>query len=292
MLRQKAAVHLFCTPKRGRNRLRRNSLDLRVSRYRVGALTERRLAEAWQRWKVYSEPDARKELIEHYAPSAKITAARVIPSGVPARYHEDLYSEAVKALIESVDRFDPSLGFRFETYAISRMKWAVQDAVRQLDWMPRSVRQGLQQLEAATKLLQARLGRAPTAVQIASELRIQVEQVEELQRRLESSRVVLFDDVAAGDSAGSAHEEIPDQSQSTLDRLLSAEMREHLKEFVNSLPYRERVVISLYYVQGLTFREVARVLEVSESRAFQIHNQAIRRLRASLELTGEKAYVS
>lgn len=245
------------------------------------------LQEAWRLYKQEGDLRARDQLILAYSPLVKYVAGRM-SSGLPAHVdEEDLVSYGLLGLIGALERFDPSRNIKFETYAIARIRGSIIDELRALDWVPRSVRSWGRKVEAAVTALENRLGRAPTDEEIACELGITPEEFECILSDLSSTSVVALEEL--WDSAGSTNEK-----PNLLDTLEDAEapdpwktyrvqaVKETLAAAIERLPERERVVITLYYYEGLTLREIGEILGVTESRVSQLHTKAILRLRGRL----------
>lgn len=245
-------------------------------------LTPEQLQKSWVEFKVYKQPDARVELINHYAYLVKITVGRLVTSLPGGLDREDLVGAGVIGLIKSVDQFDPTRDVKFETYAIALIRGAVLEMLRDEDWVPRSIREKLKALDRANTLLETRLGHPPTERELAEHLGISDSEVSELMVRMGRTNVYSLDDiVASGDSDDHVHfvEMIVDEHANTSGEVEGREIRRILAHGIDRLPERERLVIALYYFEGLTFKEIGKVLGVSESRVYQLHTQAMGRLR-------------
>ena len=228
----------------------------------------------------------RDRLILTYAPLVKFVAGR-LGSGLPAHVDEgDLVSYGLLGLIGAIERFDPQREIKFETYAIARIKGAIIDELRALDWVPRSVRSRAREIERAMAELERRLHRAPTDEEIAAKLGIGVEDLEESLMEISRSSIAALDElwtVSAGGDQIALIDTIEDtQGPEPQSALAQAEMREALGEAIARLPEREKLVVTLYYYEELTLREIGEVLGVTESRVSQLHTKAILRLKARL----------
>jgi RNA polymerase sigma factor for flagellar operon FliA len=198
---------------------------------------------------------------------------------------EDLIGYGVIGLIEAIERFDPSLGNRFETFAVSRIHGSILDALRSLDPLPRSARRRIRAVREAITDLQQRLGRMPTDEEIISYTGM--EQVTYERALLEAGFAILSLDaplVRSGDGQTIALEDVLDDPNGSelLARVEEEELREELQEALRQLPEREQLLLSLYYYEGLTMREIGEVLGLSQARVCQLHAKAILSLRASL----------
>jgi RNA polymerase sigma factor for flagellar operon FliA len=227
----------------------------------------------------------REAAIRQYAPLVKYVVGR-LAIGLPAILdYEDILSYGTIGLIEAFDRFDGSKGVKFETYAISRIRGSIIDALRSLDRLPRSVRQKAKKLEAITLELTAANGREPTDAEIAELMGMTIEQYN--QTLVDTSWVtVSLDGLLDRDEQndGSSSSELPadpDQEDFT-ERLEKRQMLDALTGAIKTLPEREWLIVSLYYKDEMTMKEIAQILEISESRVCQLHGRALSRLRARL----------
>jgi RNA polymerase sigma factor FliA len=228
----------------------------------------------------------RDRLILTYSPLVKYVAGR-LGSGLPAHVDEgDLVSYGLLGLIGAIERYDPSRDIKFETYAIARIKGAIIDELRALDWVPRSVRSRAREIERAISELEAKTGVAPTDEQIAAKIGISVDELEESLADISRSSIAALDELWSVSGEGdqiSLMDTIEDESgprpEAALDQ---TEMREALADAIARLPEREKLVVTLYYYEELTLREIGEVLGVTESRISQLHTKAILRLKARL----------
>jgi RNA polymerase sigma factor for flagellar operon FliA len=210
-------------------------------------------------------------------------------SGLPAHVEEaDLISYGLGGLISAIERFELEREIKFETYAITRIKGAIIDELRALDWVPRSVRARAREIEKVHAKLEHRLHRTPTDEEMARELQIPVEEFQEILVKISNSTVVALDELwAVSDSSGDAvslldtlHDpDAPDPQQ----MLAASELKDRLADAIAALPEREKLVIALYYYENLTLREIGEVLGVTESRISQLHTKAVLRLKSRLQ---------
>ena len=223
-----------------------------------------------------------------YSPLVKYVAGRM-GSGLPAHVEEaDLISYGLIGLISAIERFDLDREIKFETYAITRIKGAIIDELRSLDWVPRSVRAKAREIERANAKLEHRLQRAPTDEEMAKELDMEVQEFQDSLLQISNSTVVALDELwTVSDSSGdqvslldTLHDrDAPDPSQ-VLDQ---NEVKDRLADAIARLPEREKLVIALYYYENLTLREIGEVLGVTESRISQLHTKAVLRLKSRLQ---------
>jgi RNA polymerase sigma factor FliA len=248
--------------------------------------------EVQPRWRDYVQtrcPKLREAIIRDYAVLARRAVERlqIKPWGCVGT--EDLLSHAIIGLIDAVDRFDPEHGTPFEGFAMPRIRGAIIDALRQLDWMPRSVRVKETQLRRAYGTLEALLGRPPTDEEAATELGIEVEELEKLVTDVARGSLLSLDDLVSGMDEGTTLGEITPgtESHDPYQAQERGEAQRRLAEAIHALPEREKLVVSLYYYHELTLKEIGGVLSVTEQRVSQIHTKALLRLSHKLIRHGE-----
>lgn len=237
----------------------------------------------WQQFKQQNCQHARGLIIQRYAHLVSITAGRLfgpLPSGVE---REDLVGAGVVGLVKAVDQFDPTRGIKFETYAITLIRGAILEMLRGDDWVPRLVRDQQKQLRSAYVRLESELGRPATEEEIAQELGITQEKLDKLLTNIGRASLLSLDDLRIGSDQQRLVDTIQTDDPSPLESVAVRERQRALAFAVDRLPDRERKVVSLYYHDGLTFKEIGSVLTVSESRAYQLHAQAVTRLRGYLD---------
>ncbi len=240
----------------------------------------------WLEYRRTQDKALRERLILTYAPLVKYVAGR-IGSGLPAHVDEgDLVSYGLLGLIGAIERYDPDRDIKFETYAIARIKGAIIDELRALDWVPRSVRSRAREIERAITELEAKLGTAPDDEQIAAKIGISVSELEESLSDIARSSIAALDELWSVSGEGdqiSLLDTIEDTSgPRPADALDETELRETLADAIARLPEREKLVVTLYYYEELPLREIGEVLGVTESRVSQLHTKAILRLKARL----------
>lgn len=253
-------------------------------------LSPENLQRTWIDFKVYKNPEARVDLINHFSYLVKITAGRLITSIPGGLDRDDLVSAGVIGLIKGVDQYDPTRDVKFETYAIALIRGAILEMLRDEDWVPRSIREKLRALDRAQSKLEVAFNRDPTTRELADYMALSEQEVNELLVRLGRTNVFSLDDSVGHSSDGEDHvhfvEMIVDEDANTGGELEGKEFRRILSAGVDRLPERERLVVALYYFEGLTFKEIGKVLTVSESRVYQLHTQAMGRLRNFLREEG------
>jgi RNA polymerase sigma factor for flagellar operon FliA len=228
----------------------------------------------------------RDRLILTYAPLVKYVAGR-LGSGLPAHVDEgDLVSYGLLGLIGAIERYEPDRDVKFETYAIARIKGAIIDELRALDWVPRSVRSRAREIERAVGELESKLGRAPSDDEIAGKVGISVEELEDNLTEISRTSIAALDElwtVSAGGDQIAFIDTLEDETAPDPQTALSqTELREAIGEAIARLPEREKLVVTLYYYEELTLREIGEVLGVTESRVSQLHTKAILRLKSRL----------
>jgi RNA polymerase sigma factor for flagellar operon FliA len=231
------------------------------------------IQEAWKQFKVYGDPHAREQLIRQYAHLVKLTVARIVPYPPNGMEWEDLYSYGVMGLIRAVDMFDPTRNVKFETYAIALIRGAVLEALRSEDWVPRSARDKLRQLERVWVRLEASLGRPPTDEEAADALGVSVQDYRQLLIDYARTNTISLEAclINGDDEENNNLLETIADAEDPYEELLEREQTQALTSAIENLAERERQVIHLYYYEGLTFKEIGQVMNISESRVYQIH---------------------
>jgi RNA polymerase sigma factor for flagellar operon FliA len=239
----------------------------------------------WAAYKASAGRDTRDRLILHYSPLVKYVAGRVAV-GLPQNVEQaDLVSYGIFGLIDAIDKFDPSRGFKFETYAIARIKGAILDELRSIDWVPRSVRAKSRAIEKAYAKLEGELHRTPTDAELATELTMSEDQLQSTLNQISFIGLVALDEMLSGGDRGDSMtlgDTVADSGESPSAAYEVEEMRHILADAINRMPEREKIVLTLYYYEGLTLAEIGQVLGVTESRVCQIHTKAVLQLRSRL----------
>ncbi|MCH5288403.1 MAG: RNA polymerase sigma factor WhiG [Treponema sp.] len=240
----------------------------------------------WREFKKTKSSDLRDKFIRQYMPLVKYVAGKV-SVGLPASIEfDDLVGFGQFGLLDAITKFDPDKGVKFKTYAVTRIRGAIFDEMRQLDWVPRSVRQKSKEIEDTIGDLESRLGRPATDAEVAKEMNISEEEFQQTVMKVSGTSVISLNDVwYAGDD--NDHMSIGDSIESPASlnpdvQVEREEIRKVIIEAINELPEKEKMVIVLYYHEDLTFKEIGQVLDVSESRISQLHTKANLRLRAKL----------
>jgi RNA polymerase sigma factor FliA len=248
----------------------------------------------WREYRAKADPAVRDRLIVTYAPLVKYVAGR-LGSGLPAHVDdEDLVSYGLLGLIGAIERYDPERDVKFETYAIARIRGAIIDELRALDWVPRSVRSRARDIERAIGELEAKLGRVPSDEEIAGKLGLTTEELDESLSEISRSSIAALDELWTISGSGGDQVALIDTIEDVdapdpQSALSQVELREAIADSIARLPEREKLVVTLYYYEELTLREIGEVLGVTESRVSQLHTKAVLRLKARLAGSATRA---
>jgi RNA polymerase sigma factor FliA len=240
----------------------------------------------WHGFKSTADDDSREKLILHYAPLVKYVASRVA-TGLPASVEQaDLVSYGMFGLIDALTKFEPGRGNKFETYAIPRIKGAIIDELRAMDWVPRSIRFKAREIEKAHTDLESMLKRQPSEQEMAERLGITRRELHDVVSQISFVSVLALDElVSVGADRGeqvSLIDTLADRGLDPTSGVESQETRSLLAAAINELSEREKIVVTLYYFEGLTLAEIGEILGVTESRVCQIHTKAVGGLRGQL----------
>jgi RNA polymerase sigma factor for flagellar operon FliA len=235
----------------------------------------------------------REEVVHKYLHLVKYVAGRISINLPPNVEINDLINDGILGLIDATEKYDDARGVKFETYAITRINGAILDALRALDWVPRAVRQRARELERVYQELEAELGRAASEEEVAERMGLTRKELDVLMQKIRGTSVLSLEEFLPNEKGY----EIPllgtlkDSDNDVTSAVEAREVKAALVKAVEDLPPQERTVISLYYFEGLTLKEIKGVLNVSESRVSQIHAQAVIHLRSKLRsLTEDLGY--
>lgn len=242
----------------------------------------------WQQYKKNKDREIRNTLINHYIPLVKITAGR-LKSTITAGSVEldDLVSYGVLGLIDAIDKFDLEKNVKFETYAQMRIRGAMIDQLRKIDWAPRSLRQKSKEVEEAYRVLENRNGRSASDIEVAEYLDMRLEEFQELLGQLSSLSLISLEEVLENRLENKAvfrsEEGFNNGCISEPESIAEGkEVKYLLRDAIDKLPEREKLLITLYYYEELTYKEIGRIMTISESRVSQLHTKAVFRLKNSL----------
>lgn len=240
----------------------------------------------WEKYKKDKCPEIRENFIKQYAPLVKYVAGKVAV-GMPVSVEfDDLVGFGVFGLLDAIEKYDPAKNVKFKTYAVTRIRGAIFDELRSIDWVPRSVRQKTREIEDTIMTLEAQLGRTASDQEIAKSMGISENDYQKTVLRISGTSILSLNDVWHGSDEGD-NISIGDtiEAPSSLNPEVIAEkdeIRRVIVEAINELPDKEKKVLVLYYYEDLTLKAIGKVLEVTESRVSQLHTKAILRLRAKL----------
>ncbi|GAA2492344.1 RNA polymerase sigma factor WhiG [Streptomyces sp. NPDC059506] len=249
------------------------------------------LEDLWRSYKSSEDPRLREQLILHYSPLVKYVAGRV-GVGLPSNVEQaDFVSSGIFGLIDAIEKFDIDRSVKFETYAISRIRGAIIDELRALDWIPRSVRQKARAVERAYATLEATLHRTPSETEVAREMGIGLDDLHAVFSQLSLTNVVALEELLHAGGEGGDRLTLVDTLEDTaadnpVEVAEDRELRRLLAGAINTLPDREKTVVTLYYYEKFTLAEIGQVLGVTESRVSQIHTKSVLQLRAKLAEVG------
>lgn len=245
------------------------------------------LKKMWADYKSSANPRVREQLILHYSPLVKYVAGRVGVGLPPNVEQSDLVSYGMFGLIDAIEKFDISRAIKFETYAMARIRGAIIDELRALDWIPRSVRSKAREMERAYARLEAKLHRAPTEAEVAKEMGLKVKDLHAIFSQVSNVNILALDELLSagsdrGDSLSLGDTLTDHKAEDPVMAFEGAETKFLLARAVEQLSEREKIVVTLYYYEGLTLAEIGGVLGVTESRICQMHTKAVQQLRSKL----------
>ena len=251
------------------------------------AANEAALRSLWEKFKATGDSSTRERLILHYSPLVKYVAGRVGVGLPPNIEQADLVSYGIFGLIDAIEKFDITRAIKFETYAISRIRGAIIDELRAIDWIPRSVRYKAREVERAYAALEGELHRTPTEPEVAERLGMSLEELHQVFSQVSYVNVVALDELLTvggekGDKLSLVDTLEDTKAEDPVAAFETEETKFLLSRAINQLPEREKIVVTLYYYEGLTLAEIGRVLGVTESRICQMHTKAVLQLRAKM----------
>jgi RNA polymerase sigma factor for flagellar operon FliA len=251
------------------------------------AANEALLRELWDKFKQTGDAAVRERLILHYSPLVKYVAGRVGVGLPPNIEQADLVSYGIFGLIDAIEKYDLERAIKFETYAIQRIRGAIIDELRALDWIPRSVRSKAREVEKAYAALEAELHRTPTEPEVAERMGITLQDLHRIFSQVSYVNVVALDELMSvggekGDSLSLGDTLKDHKAEDPVMAFEGEETKFLLARAIDQLPEREKIVVTLYYYEGLTLAEIGRILGVTESRICQMHTKAVVQLRTKL----------
>ncbi|WP_105618030.1 FliA/WhiG family RNA polymerase sigma factor [Vallitalea okinawensis] len=244
-------------------------------------MPDKNIEKIWIEYKKTHSSDSKEKLIEEYVSLVKYVAGRLnIYLGNNVEY-DDLLGYGYFGLIDALDKYDLNKGVKFETYASLRIRGAILDNIRKIDWVPRSLRQKQKDLEKAYTSLEIELGRPATDVEVAAQLNMNMKEFNKLVSDTNISNLVSLEDYVEQHNGN--HFNLKDNSEYQPEKVMEKNETIHiLGDMIDLLPEKEQIVITLYYYEELTLKEISLILGVSESRISQLHSKALSRLRGKL----------
>jgi RNA polymerase sigma factor for flagellar operon FliA len=239
--------------------------------------------QIWQSYKTTGNPDLRKELTLRYLGLVKYVVRKMIKNYPAAIEEQDLYHIGTLGLVEALDRFNLEYGIKFETYAIPRIKGSIIDELRKLDWIPRSLRNKSNMYKEKTIELEQKFSGSFTDAEVSNGLGINVDDLHSWKREMNSLNMLSLDRPIDDTNSQNLYDMIEVDDDYYIDNTIEEEeMRKVLLEAIKQLPEKTRLAITLYYYEKLTFKEIGKILNVSESRISQIHSETMAKLKKSI----------
>lgn len=236
----------------------------------------------WDDYARLKSPDLREKLILEYAPLVKVVAGRLsMYLGYNVEY-EDLVSYGVFGLIDAIDKFDTGKEVKFETYASLRIRGAILDQIRKMDWIPRTIRQRQKQIDTAMKELEQRNGRPATDAELAAYMGISEDEFLDWQNQVKADNIISLNEYVEQGNDISSEKSVSSGFETPESVVEKGELKQMLEESLELLTDKEKKVILLYYYEELTLKEISRVLEVSESRISQLHTKALQKMKTKM----------
>lgn len=242
--------------------------------------------ELWREYRATNNSEIRNMLVARYAPLVRYVAGK-ISIGLPNHVeYDDLVGYGVFGLFDAVNKYDPGKHVKFKTYAVTRIRGAIFDELRSIDWVPRSVRQKSRELEESVRKLESSLGRAASDKEVANEMGVTMKELDSTLMKISATSLLSLNDVrySGDDNMAISLGDTITSSEATYPDLVieKEEMKNVIVSAIQELPDNEKKVLILYYFEDLTLKEIGKVMEVTESRISQLHTKAIIRLRAKL----------
>ena len=240
----------------------------------------------WQRYHRRAEADVENALVEKYLPLVAAVMGRLAMTLPDHVDHDDLYSVGLVGLLQALRNYDPTCGTSFETYARVRVRGAMLDELRRMDWVPRTIHEKARKIKNMMSQLEQESGKTPTEAQMAKALGISLKEYEELLNEVRPASFVCLDAAGAADDSdgGALHEVIADLTEDgPVEKVSQRELKTVIFERLKELPEMQRKVLALYYIEDMHLREIAEVFGLTESRISQIHSQAILSIRGYLQ---------
>lgn len=240
-------------------------------------------ARQWEAWRFSGDPEIRDQLLSRYLPLVRNVAGRMALGFPKSVELPDLVSTGVIGLIEAFKNFDPDRGVKFETFAVPRIRGAILDELRSLDWVPRSTRAKAREIDRSTTKLENRLGRTPTRTELAADLKISISELHDAIDDVSGTTILSLDELVYREEDNRQVPRVETleclNAESVLRDIERQELRAFLINAISHLTQQEKLVIALYYYEELTLREIGETMNISESRVSQIHTKSVGKLR-------------
>lgn len=251
------------------------------------------LAETWTEYKSAPTEELRNVLIERYLPIVRYVAERLattLPSFVEV---DDLASMGIFGLLDAIERFDPTMGVKFKTYAMNRIRGSILDELRSLDWVPRLVRIKATKIDRACAALQAELGREPTFFEMSQRLGMGFDEYHRMIEGADATAMISLSEewTDQDDNHGNRKIDLIEDQNPTGTPLHEMQLRDIREVIANHLSEKERIIVTLYYYEGLSMKEIAKVLNLTESRICQIHGKVVERLAEQLDRSKANLFI-
>lgn len=245
-------------------------------------MNEAQRAKLWSDYVRTKSAEVREQLILEYAPLVKLVAGRLsMYLGYNVEY-EDLCSYGIFGLIDAIDKFDTMKDVKFETYASLRIRGSILDQIRKMDWIPRTIRQRQRQIDTIMKEIEATQGRPATDEEIADKLGVSLDEYTDMQSQMKITGVVSLNEFMETGAEVPTEQTTQYRFETPEEALDKEELKQKLIEALSLLTEKEQKVVTLYYYEDLTLKEIANILEVSESRVSQLHTKALQKMKAKM----------
>ncbi len=248
---------------------------------RMDGANKTEIDKLWELYAQDKDPEVKNQLLIHYIDLVKRIVRRIMPKYKEYNDSDDLVSCGIIGLIDALEKYDINYGVKFETYASTRIRGEILDYMRKQDWAPASLRSKINRLNQAAEVLESRLGRHPTEREIAENVNMTVTEVQKVLEKTHIFNLMHFEDMVSETFSAEKFSDPVDNDPETI--VQNKEMKRILADIIQTLPEKERLVITLYYYEEMTLKEIAAILKVTESRVSQIHSKVLVRIGYKLK---------